>query len=541
MKSVRSILVFISLLACAQAQQETASALAGRFEVSGTLVNSVSGEVVHNAFVQLVASRQADQPRRSEVGTDGSFDFHNVSAGKYQLNAQAPGFLLQSFDQHEGFSTAIVVGPDKISTGIVFRMRPMSAITGRVLDEHNEAVRDAQVWLFQKRNDMGHPMIEHHGVSQTDDLGEYRFGHLEPGTYYVVVSAQPWYRRYFQGGYRRSGRFQTVTDIDPALDVAYPLIYYPGTTEGDEAGAVVLRAGDRISADFNLTPVQSLHLTIHEASGEGNQPPPQPNFRQIAFGQPVGFQQANVMSQQGEMEISGIAPGNYDLNLYHFDPKGGGRTNQRQSLNLQQSGDLDLSTAASLEAVHGIVKFDDSPPQNAFLQFRNVSSGNSMGTRVNERGEFSVQPEAPGRYVALLGNAPGYAIRSIAATGARVSGRTVEIMGAQPVEISIVASKGVGTINGTDMDGDKPISGAMVVLVPDEISDDASLFRRDQSDSDGTFTLPDVVPGRYTAIAIRNGWDLEWGSADVLRPYLAHGTPVQIGAKQQLDVKVAAQ
>jgi hypothetical protein len=91
------------------------------------------------------------------------------------------------------------------------------------------------------------------------------------------------------------------------------------------------------------------------------------------------------------------------------------------------------------------------------------------------------------------------------------------------------------------MNGDKPLPGAMVVLVPEEISDNASLFRRDQSDSDGTFTLTDVVPGRYTAIAIRNGWDLEWGSPDVLRPYLAHGTPVQIGGKQTLDIKVAVQ
>jgi len=540
MKMLLCIMFSVSLTACALAQQ-IVSPSTGTFEVSGALVNSVSGEVVHNAFVQLMASRQADQPRRSEVGTDGSFVFHDVPAGKYNLSAQAPGFLLQSFDQHDGFSTAIVVGPDKVSTGIIFRMRPMSAITGRVLDEHNEAVRDAQVWLFQKRNDMGRSTVERRGQSQTDDLGEYRFGHLGPGTYYVVVSAQPWYRRYFQGGYRRGGFTQHATDVDPALDVAYPLIYYPGTTDSDEAGAIVLGAGDRISADFNLMPVQSLHLTVREGGGEANQPPAQPNFRQIAFGQPIGFEQANVVFQQGELDISGIAPGNYDLNLYHFDPKGGGRTNQRQSLNLVQSGDLDVSAAGSFEAVHGVVKFDDAPPQNAFLQFRDLGSGNSMGARVNENGEFSVQPEVPGRYVAILANAAGYAIRSISATGARVTGRTLEITGAQPVELSIVVSKGVGTINGTVMDGDKPVSGVMVVLVPEEISDNASLFRRDQSDSDGTFTLPDVVPGRYTALAIRNGWDLEWGSADVLRPYLAHGTPVQIGGKQQLDVKVAAQ
>lgn len=536
MNSRRFILVLICLAVCAHAQP-TATA-SGRFEVSGTVVNSVSGEAVHNAFVQLVASRQADQPRRSEVGTDGSFVFHNLSAGKYQLNAQAPGFLLQSFDQHDGFSTAIVVGPDKVSTGIVFRMHPMGAITGRVLDEHNEAVRDAHAWLFQKRNDMGRPTIERRGQTQTDDLGEYHFGRLGAGTYYVVVSAQPWYRRYLQGGYRRSGWTQHSAEVDPALDLAYPLVYYPGTADSEEAGAIVLRAGDRISADFNLIPVQSLHLTINGGTAEDPQHSAQPYFQPMAFGQPISSQQPNVVGQQGETEISGLPPGNYDVNLHYFDSKG---STKRQSVTLTQSGNLNLSTADTLEAVHGVVKFDDSPPQNAFLQFRDLGSGNSMGARVNENGEFSVQPEVPGRYVAMLANAPGYAIRSVSATGARVSGRTVEITGAQPVEVSILVSKGVGTIDGIVMDGDKPISGVMVVLAPEDISDNASLFRRDQSDSDGTFTLQDIAPGRYTAIAIRNGWDLEWGSADVLRPYLAHGTPVQIGGKQQLDIRVAAQ
>src|SRR5690242_18913807 len=132
MKMLRCILFFVSFAACALAQLDV-SPSTRTFEVSGILVNSVSGEVVRNAFVQLTASRQADRPRRSEVGSDGSFVFHNVPAGKYNLSAQAPGFLLQSFDQHDGFSTAIVVGRDKVSTGIVFRMRPMSAITGRVL------------------------------------------------------------------------------------------------------------------------------------------------------------------------------------------------------------------------------------------------------------------------------------------------------------------------------------------------------------------------------------------------------------------------
>jgi len=38
------------------------------------------------------------------------------------------------------------------------------------------------------------------------------------------------------------------------------------------------------------------------------------------------------------------------------------------------------------------------------------------------------------------------------------------------------------------------------------------LVRRDQSDSDGIFTLHSVVAGQYTVVAISDGWDLEWAA-----------------------------
>jgi len=534
------LFIAMVLLAClpAKGQQPSRPAEAeGEFQVNGTLVNSVSGELVHNAFVQLIPVAQGPQSRHVEVGKDGTFSFHNLAAGKYSLVAQARGFPAQFFEEHEGFNTAIVVGADKVSSGIVFRMRPQSSISGKILDEHNEPIRDAQVWLFARNTDVGRHVIEARRQFQSDDRGEYHFGHLAPGTYYVAVQAQPWYQRYLPEPIRKMPAGQPQPEVDPALDVAYPIKYYPGTTESDDAGAIVLRPGDRISADFNLTAVPSLHITLHTVNSDGTHPT-QPNFRQRIFGEPVGFAQPKMVWGQGETRISGIAPGDYTLNLVQFD--GQTTTMRAQEVSLQQSGELDASGAAGLEHIHGTVKFDgDHPPSNPFLEFRSLNSGSRMGARVDEQGEFSVQPEQAGKYMIALGNAPGYAIRSISASGGGVSGRTIEFTGSA-LEITIDASQGVGTITGTVIKGDKPVSAAMVVLVPQQIAENATLFRRDQSDSDGTFTLRDVVPGRYTAIAIQNGWDLEWASP-ALRPYLAGGIPVQINGSQRLDIKVRAQ
>jgi len=49
------------------------------------------------------------------------------------------------------------------------------------------------------------------------------------------------------------------------------------------------------------------------------------------------------------------------------------------------------------------------------------------------------------------------------------------------------------------------------------------------------------VPGRYTLMAIEDGWDLEWDDPDVLKKYLAGGESVEIAPHQQSDTKVNVQ
>lgn len=65
--------------------------------------------------------------------------------------------------------------------------------------------------------------------------------------------------------------------------------------------------------------------------------------------------------------------------------------------------------------------------------------------------------------------------------------------------------------------------------------------RLDQSDSDGTFLLGGMLPGRYWLVAIEDGWDLEWTNGTVLKPYLTKGQSLQISANDQKKVTVEVQ
>ena len=80
-----------------------------------------------------------------------------------------------------------------------------------------------------------------------------------------------------------------------------------------------------------------------------------------------------------------------------------------------------------------------------------------------------------------------------------------------------------------------------MVVVPEDPANNQGLFRRDQSDSDGTFTLANIVPGRYMVLAIENGWDLEWANPEVLSKFMAQGESVVVEPKGKYSVKVKVQ
>jgi len=64
--------------------------------------------------------------------------------------------------------------------------------------------------------------------------------------------------------------------------------------------------------------------------------------------------------------------------------------------------------------------------------------------------------------------------------------------------------------------------------VPANPEVDRDLFRRDQSDLDGSFLLHAVIPGDYTILAIENGWDLDWSQPGVIAAYLKHGRKIAV-------------
>jgi hypothetical protein len=79
----------------------------------------------------------------------------------------------------------------------------------------------------------------------------------------------------------------------------------------------------------------------------------------------------------------------------------------------------------------------------------------------------------------------------------------------------------------------------MVVLVPDHPESNRELFRRDQSDLDGSFNLQGIAPGSYRVVAIEDGWNLDWALPAVIGPYLKSAQTVTISGQRGQSMKLA--
>ncbi len=177
-----------------------------------------------------------------------------------------------------------------------------------------------------------------------------------------------------------------------------------------------------------------------------------------------------------------------------------------------------------------------------YVVLANRASTETFAAEVTPKGtfDFSEMEIRPGTYDVLLNVAQDFQVRSLQARGARVSGQSLIISGGS-VQLAITATHELTHITGTVVHDDKSYAGAMVLLVPANPASNLTLFRRDQSDSDGTFNLREVLPGTYTAIALENGWDLDWANPATLQPFLKNGTPVEVSGESKVSIKVQLQ
>jgi hypothetical protein len=509
-----------------------------QFRIAGTVINADSGRPLPQTRVWIYNVKNPEALQALMTSENGRFEFNQLGPAKYSLQGMRHGFITTAYDAHEEYATAIVTGAGIDTENLTLKLTPAAVLAGNVLDESGEPVRGATVTLYREDHSAGVSRVEQINASGTDDLGGYEFSGLEPGNYFVSATAKPWYAVH-PASSGNPGTPDLPATVDPSLDVAYPTTYFPDATDADQAPPIPIRGGDHLQIQIRVSPVPALRLRFRIPDQGRNGFVAQPTLGKRAFDSEQYIPDNNLQTiSPGVYELTGVPAGRYDVHM----GTGSGQIAQSDVDLVNDGQDLDSVAGLPVSSVRASVQIlgESDLPEQFQLALSNAHRTLAVNRDLRD-GRFGFEDIDPGKYTVLAfaqGTGKAYAVAKISSQGTEIPGHTIDAAPGSNLEIAVSLAVGTANVEGFAKRAGKGTSGAMIVLVPDDPENHRELFRRDQSDLDGSFTLPNVIPGKYTILAIENGWDLDWSQPAVIMQYAKHGQLVKVGFQAKGSVHV---
>jgi hypothetical protein len=200
--------------------------------VSGSVVNSATGEPIPRALVQIMGGLQ----RSDLTDSQGSFRFEGVPEGRAMFMARKPGFFSsEELSRGGGRPRAPMMITGDLSS-LVLKLTPEGTVAGSITGDDGEPLEGVRLRLKHQVISNGRKQWEARGQSTTNDNGEFRAADLIPGTYYMVAQAQ------------RPSTPRAAAEPN----VGYAPSYYPGTSDLASASAIEVRGGQTVQIEFRL-------------------------------------------------------------------------------------------------------------------------------------------------------------------------------------------------------------------------------------------------------------------------------------------------
>jgi hypothetical protein len=498
------------------------------FTLSGSVVNSVTGESVGHALVRVAGSSQ----RTVFTDGEGHFQFEGLPPGRVMVTAQKPGYFSQQ--EFRGSANKLVnVGPTTDS--VVVKLTPQSTISGRVTDATGQPIERVPVHLTVKAVRDGRKHWEARGQQQTDEDGRYRFANLMPGTYYLAA-----------------GPSRDETRILPGAEkpkTGYPSMYYPGVPDLASAAPLQLAAGQHAQADFSMTAGPVYHV-----SGSVTGHPPQHGVG-FQFLSPSGDDLSLPIKfnmETGGFDVDSVPPGSYVVKAFS-------QAGPDQPLR----GEAHLNVAAAnVDNLHLILGPAISIPVVVRMESR-ASSNQGTGTEGIQVAPIAVRllssdpttaesystvvRGTPGAYSLVLQNVePGkYSVDLIprgawyvqsaqyGQTNLLNDDLTIASAG-QSYPMEIVLRDDGASLTGTVKSPDGTAAQATVVAVPEPASKVAAKVA--YAFAQNGFTFNGLAPGEYLIYAFDYAEGVEYSNPDVLQTYASQAAHVTLSPNQRTQV-----
>lgn len=501
--------------------------------VSGSVVNSATGEPIPRALVQLMGPLQ----RSDLTDSQGSFRFEGVPEGRAMFMARKPGFFSsEELSRGGGRPRAPMMITGDVSS-LVLKLTPEGIVAGSITGDDGEPLEGVQVRLKRQVVMNGRKQWNQQSQARTDENGEFRAANLIPGTYYMLAQAQ-----------------RPATERAAAEpNIGYPPTYFPGAPDLSAASPIEVRGGQSVQLDFRLR-----SQLVYEVAGSVTGIAPEQRGANIEFlnrsGDPVS---GNVRFNPDDASFSARLPaGTYTVRATSFNRQGpAARASATITVAANVSGiRLPLLPGATIPVVvkteftsqpssanlaGGTSKTgsDSKPAQYASVQLTGldgVTSGYSTYDAADDNAPLTLRNVEPGRYTVQISPRGPWYVQSAAHGQTDVLREDLVMAQGDASPIEIVLRDDGGSVAGSAT-ADNVAVPAVVLVVPER----RSTAPQTQYASERGFTINTLAPGDYLLFAFDSVDGLEYTNREALEPYASRAARVTVNSKGNATVTLA--
>jgi hypothetical protein len=501
-----------------------------RFALRGKVINAATGEPVSGALVQL--PMQASQFSDS----DGAFTFTDLPRGTLVIEIRKPGF----FNERELGQWNPSLHSIPSGENLVLKLTPEGIIFGQVKSEDGRPMEAigvaAQCWQVIN----GRRQLEAIRQVMTDDQGNFRISELVPGKYYLSFAPAP-------RGFTMSSELKRKK---PNAD-GYGPQFYPAGSDAASANVLEVWAGAQIHIAQTLT-----RQRLFEVSGyvRGMGPGDAVSVAVSTSSGQTPQREVRLDPKTGEFQIPGIPAGTYMLSASGSRPAGGEASAERVELNAM----LPIRVGADVSGVVLALGNGISIPVQLHDEISNANPGELHQVYVRmadkdfqQNGPAIFIPPAPGgpRSPSRLENiSPGTYTVEAATQGpgyvASLRCGSVDLLredltiapGAAPEPIEVTLRNDGAQLNVT-MGLNGPANG-VAIYSPDY---PRRSILMPAGYGSASFSVPNLPPGTYQLIALKNTLNIEFRNPAAMEKYLSHATTITLQPGDNTSVRIEAQ
>jgi protocatechuate 3,4-dioxygenase beta subunit len=505
--------------------------------IEGVVVHAETGAPLPRVQVVLTRPSSGEATARFVTDVDGKFQFSNIPAGQYEVEAARNGYILQN--------SRVTIAANRPVTELAFRLVATGVVTGRVRDSRGEPAVKVTVAVMRLTFDglFGRHLT---AVTQdvTDDRGEYRIYGVPPGQYLVRADSPADAKR--------------LSAAVPKDDQIAP-VYYPGASTPFGASPIEVRGGFELGGvDVPLSDVPFVRIRGRIVDDATGRPPaayagalliPRQSTELLPYSLLTNTYDRTYNESTGAFEILRVVPGTYWIRVSASLSSPAGRTNV-SALSPVTVGTQDLDGVNIVlkpnTDLKGTISSDGDMSRLPFrtlrLTLRPTYGGEAPftpGNGVNADGSFVLPGIATGEYRFTAELSPALYLKEAKLGGVDVLNEPFTVSGPTSDVLNVVLGSRPGQINGVFLDSlRKPIAGSRLVLVPDRSRTRVDLYRGSLTDSDGKFRFQSIAPGDYkifTDATLASGGFFE---RDINPQFELLGTAVHVDESSNLTIEV---